>query len=320
MKRICFISVLLLALSFLLLLCFSACDDIDGLDTGLGTPEGAQGDLEGADKGNDTEKEPPHEHSSSTALIENSLPATCYRAGSYDAVSYCDGCGKELSRIQKTEAKLTHLFEGGICIHCNDPKASEGLLFVPSGNGTCSVSGIGSCTDKDIVIPKVSPDGDKVTALAPKAFFLSTSITSIYIPDSVTLIGAGAFESCVALESVTLSKSITSIEGNTFRNCYALSSITIPGGVVTIGSGAFQGCKALTHIEIPTSVKTIGACAFQSFNSNYGLKTVRFSIASGWSCSLGATLVPDVSGLSDESTAAVNLSFRFAEYTWKRLP
>ncbi len=57
----------------------------------------------------------------------------------------------------------------------------------------CTVTGIGSCTDKDIVIPKVNPAGYPVTAIGYGAFQKYTSLISITIPSSVTTIGNSAF-------------------------------------------------------------------------------------------------------------------------------
>ena len=36
---------------------------------------------------------------------------------------------------------------------------SEGLEFESNGDGTCTIIGIGTCTDQNIVIPLESPDG-----------------------------------------------------------------------------------------------------------------------------------------------------------------
>ena len=43
---------------------------------------------------------------------------------------------------------------------------AESLAFTSNGDGTCYVSGIiGTCKDENIIIPSVSPSGDKVTAI-----------------------------------------------------------------------------------------------------------------------------------------------------------
>ena len=80
-----------------------------------------------------------------------------------------------------------------------DPEAptySEGLRFISNGDGTCYVSGIGSCRDSDVVIPPVSPNGDRVTSIKNYAFEDCYNVTSITIPDSVTSIGDTAFYRC----------------------------------------------------------------------------------------------------------------------------
>ncbi|MBP5654717.1 MAG: BspA family leucine-rich repeat surface protein [Clostridiales bacterium] len=47
-------------------------------------------------------------HNSGAAVRENVVDATCAKAGSYDEVCCCTVCGKELSRVPKTIAKLAH--------------------------------------------------------------------------------------------------------------------------------------------------------------------------------------------------------------------
>lgn len=80
--------------------------------------------------------------------------------------------------------------------------ASEGLEFTSNGDGTCYVSGIGTCTDTDVIVPSVSPEGDTVTSIGSHAFSSCASLTSITIPDSVTSIGSWAFEGCNSLASI----------------------------------------------------------------------------------------------------------------------
>ena len=57
-----------------------------------------------------TKKEtiPATGHTPGAAVRENEVAATCTTAGSYDEVVYCTACGNELSRTQKTIAKLDH--------------------------------------------------------------------------------------------------------------------------------------------------------------------------------------------------------------------
>lgn len=76
------------------------------------------------------------------------------------------------------------------------------LAFTSNGNGTCYVSGIGTYTDKSVVIPSVSPSGETVTGIGASAFSGCTFIESVEVPTSVTSIGSKAFFGCTELDSV----------------------------------------------------------------------------------------------------------------------
>ena len=106
-----------------------------------------------------------------------------------------------------------------------DP-SSKGLLFVSNGDGTCSLAGIGDCTDTFIIVPMESPAGDIVSEIADSAFKNCSSIKGIEIPETVSRIGAYAFY------------------GSTIRE------VEIPSTVREIGNYAFSGCKYLTSIEV----------------------------------------------------------------------
>lgn len=78
----------------------------------------------------------------------------------------------------------------------------HGLEFTNNHDGTCAVTGIGNCTDSELIIPEKSPIGDTVTRIGANAFSDCYDLTCITIPCSVTLIGAGAFDNCVSLETI----------------------------------------------------------------------------------------------------------------------
>ena len=125
------------------------------------------------------------------------------------------------------------------------PAYSEGLVFSSNNDGTCSVTGIGTCTDTDIVIPSISPDGDSVTRIGDYALYGCTNLTNVTIPDSVTSIGEGAFRHCTSLTSVTIPSGITSLDDGTFEYCYKLvevinkSSLNITAGSSDYGYVAY---------------------------------------------------------------------------------
>ena len=174
-------------------------------------------------------------------------------------------------------------------------KASEGLEFVSNSDGSCIVTGLGTCEDRDVVIPNKSPTGDYVTSIGDYAFDHCTGLTSITIPDSVTSIGEAAFFCCTDLTSITIPNGVTSVGEGVFAGCTELTSINVDadnpvyhsssnclietasknliavcqtsvipsdGSVTSIGRGAFAHCYGLTSITVPDSVTSIGEAAF----------------------------------------------------------
>lgn len=181
-----------------------------------------------------------------------------------------------------------------------DPIYSEGLIFSSNGDGTCAV-GSGKCTDTDVVIPELSPSGERVISIYAGSFN-NHPMRSITIPSSVTRIDESAIIYCGNLESVTVSKGntkyhsenncIIETETNTlvfgcktatipdgvkhigthaFFYCEGLRSITIPDSVISIGWGAFADCTGLTTITIPESVTSIDSGAFSGC---FGLESI----------------------------------------------
>lgn len=138
-------------------------------------------------------------------------------------------------------------------VQCTDGEVwlseSSGLKFTSNGDGTCYVSGIGTCTDDYIAIPYTSPNGDIVTSIGNYAFRGCSSLTSIKIPDSVTRIDYGAFHNCTSLTSIKIPDSVTSIGGDAFEYCSSLAHIEIPDSVTSIGNYAFSDCDSLRYNE-----------------------------------------------------------------------
>lgn len=141
---------------------------------------------------------------------------------------------------------------------------TDGLAFTYFTDTTSyGVSGIGTATDTDIVIPSAYDDGingeHAVTNIVSSAF-AGCSIQSVIIPDSVTSMGSYAFGDCLQLKSVSTGNGLTSITTATFSGCKNLIEIDIGNSVTSIYS-AFSDC-GFTDIYIPDNVTYIGHDSF----------------------------------------------------------
>lgn len=81
-----------------------------------------------------------------------------------------------------------------------DALGSEGLKYTLLSNGTLAVSGIGSCTDENLVIPEVH-GGKSVTRIANEAF-KSSDIKAVKIVGKLDMIGDLAFAGCKSLAEI----------------------------------------------------------------------------------------------------------------------
>lgn len=82
---------------------------------------------------------------------------------------------------------------------------SNSLAYASGGDGTCTVIGIGSCTDAFVVIPTYSPAGERVVAVSARAFYGNKRINAVQIPAGVEHIGALAFANCPNLVYISVS-------------------------------------------------------------------------------------------------------------------
>jgi hypothetical protein len=112
-----------------------------------------------------------------------------------------------------------------------------------------------------VTVP-INIDGLTVTSIGYDAFYDSTNVTGVTIPDSVTSIGI--FGGCTSLTNVRIGDSVTNIVSWAFFGCTNLSTLTIGNSVTSIGDYAFDYCTSLTNITIPMSVTSLGFEAFAS--------------------------------------------------------
>ena len=111
--------------------------------------------------------------------------------------------------------------------------------------------------------------------------FYQSKLKTVVIPANATTIGNSAFEQCASLISIDIPANVETIGTAVFWGCSSLTTVTFEKGsqLKTIGGGsssyygAFSYCSSLTSIEIPASVETIKASAFKGCSS---LATVTF--------------------------------------------
>ena len=144
-------------------------------------------------------------------------------------------------------------------------KYSKGLVYATYTDAAgvtigCKVQSIGSCTDTDIIIPRMH-NCLPVTGILARAFE-NVSITSIEIPEGIDTIYEYAFANCKNLIKVILPNSVTDIRNFAFYNCSALTNITLGSKIKFIGASVFQGCTSLIDVAIPNSVTEIGGYVF----------------------------------------------------------
>lgn len=206
--------------------------------------------------------------------------------------AHCASCNEPYGN------KLSHTFEDDECNVCGTKVGSQGLLLELVDYGRkYRVAGLGTCTDKDIVIPD-EHNNIPVTHIDSSAF-VDSDIESVWIPYSVLTIQTGAFEGCQKLKSVTFGENLKYIWADAFKNCKALESVNytstidkwvditfanstsnpicygaglyIDNELVTevvlnnaayISSYAFYGYGYMESVTIPNSVKSIGYYAF----------------------------------------------------------
>lgn len=211
-------------------------------------------------------------------------------------VRICSDCGD----TQIRSAEITgHNYIDGICTVCGEIKGSKGLAYTLNDDGeTYYVSGIGTCTDEEIIIP-VQYNGKSVTGIGANAFYNCSFIKSITFGTNIETLGRYAFNGCSQLtevfyegdiagwssiefysedvvffykydlyfngelvENVVFPESVTQVSPYIFNSCKSIINVTLSTETTDIGEYAFQNCINLKSITFNDKLKSVGAAAF----------------------------------------------------------
>ena len=230
-------------------------------------------------------REIPHDY---TATVTKE--ATCVLAGytTYTCVVCQDSYGRDVPDA------IGHDFYDDKCRNCGE--IESGLVYTfNEETQSFAVTGIGSCTASELVIPSkyngypVTAIGDSVfegdlnltkitipsgiTSIGEYAFSECEYLKTVAVPDTITEIGVGAFQLCSNLKSIDIPDGVTVIPNEVFAECMSLESVKISMNIESIGDKAFAGCMFLESIELPYTLKSIGYLAFYDCVS---LKTVKY--------------------------------------------
>ena len=126
---------------------------------------------------------------------------------------------------------------------------------VNADNQSCTITGIGTITDKELDIPEYI-DGYKVTAIGDKAFMECETIVEVTIPSTVTSIGDSAFRTCPNLKYAYIPDSVTEMGTYVFYGCSSLEYAYLGKGITHLPDQTFNRCSSLFSLILevwPTS-------------------------------------------------------------------
>lgn len=153
---------------------------------------------------------------------------------------------------------------------------SKGLEYRSNSDGTCAVTGIGSCTDRIIRIPEQSPEGLTVIGIGDRAFMGVSAVSEVKLPNSVMTVGNEAFKGS-GITVMNIGSSVLSVGEGAFSGCLSLAAINVDGANAMLSSvggvlfdremttlKCYPSGKADTTYVIPKSVTRIATEAFSS--------------------------------------------------------
>lgn len=140
---------------------------------------------------------------------------------------------------------------------------SKGFIFESNGDGTCTLTKIGDCTDSDIVIPEKSPAGDMITMIAEYAFYGAEDINSIVFAGRTMELDKKAFQYCET-EKIIINGCDLVVGENAFSYCDDVSQVYISNSKIEVDTYAFYDTGKDMSVKIVNCTGVLDEKAFQS--------------------------------------------------------
>ncbi len=110
---------------------------------------------------------------------------------------------------------------------------------------------------KRVKLPK------NLKSILSRAFFFTSSLETITLPEGLVSIGESAFE-CSSIKKLIIPESVEEISPSAFKCCYDLEKVEFLGNKLnTIENSLFSECWKLEKIDLPESIENIGVYAFR---------------------------------------------------------
>ncbi len=199
----------------------------------------------------------------------------------------------EQIRLQEQEGTIDKKDPGDLEPTGEEDPPEDELLYQSLGNGTCCVLGPGGVRDACLVIPKISPAGERVAKIASKAFFGCEWITAVQIPETVREIGTLAFADCKNLVYISVNEQnpvYCDADGVLYTADQRVllqyppqragDPLALPASVSTISEMAFYGCKNLKSVNYEGSGEDWEHIEIGSRNYALLAAAIRFDVTS----------------------------------------